>query len=165
MILGKKMESAINEQINAELYSAYLYLSMAAYGEAANLPGLAHWMRAQANEEVEHAMKFFNYVTERGGRVTLTAIDQPRADWESPLNVFEQVLEHEQKVTGLINGLYEIALAENDYASQVLLHWYIDEQVEEEANAQQIVETLRMIGDQPQALVMLDKELGQRSGD
>ena len=163
-MLGKKMQDAINEQINAELYSAYLYLSMAAYTEAANLPGFAHWMRAQANEEVEHALKFFKYVGERGGRVVLKAIEQPQAEWTSPLQVFEDTLEHERKVTSLINGLYEVALEEKDYASQMLLHWYIEEQVEEESNAEQIVAALKMAGEKPQGLLMVDRQLASRGG-
>jgi len=163
-MLGKRMQDAINEQINAELYSAYLYLSMAAYTEAANLPGFAHWMRAQANEEVEHALKFFKYVGERGGRVVLTAIEQPQVEWTSPLHVFEHTLEHERKVTSLIHGLYEVALAEKDYASQMLLHWYIEEQVEEESNAEQIVAALKMAGEKPQGLLMVDRQLASRGG-
>ena len=163
-MLGKKMQDAINEQINAELYSAYLYLSMATYTEAANLPGFAHWMRAQANEEVEHALKFFKYVGERGGRVVLKAIEQPQAEWTSPLHVFEDTLEHERKVTSLINGLYEVALEEKDYASQMLLHWYIEEQVEEESNAEQIVAALKMAGEKPQGLLMVDRQLASRGG-
>ena len=164
-MLGKRMQDAINEQINAELYSAYLYLSMAAYTEAANLPGFAHWMRAQANEEVEHALKFFKYVGERGGRVVLKAIEQPQVEWTSPLHAFEHTLEHERKVTGLINGLYEVALEEKDYASQMLLHWYIEEQVEEESNAEQIVAALKMVGETPQGLLMVDRQLASRGGN
>ena len=163
-MLGKRMQDAINEQINAELYSAYLYLSMAAYTEAANLPGFAHWMRAQANEEVEHALKLFKYVGERGGRVVLTAIEQPQVEWTSPLHVFEHTLEHERKVTSLIHGLYEVALAEKDYASQMLLHWYIEEQVEEESNAEQIVAALKMAGEKPQGLLIVDQQLASRGG-
>lgn len=163
-MLGKKMQDAINEQINAELYSAYLYLSMAAYTEAANLPGFAHWMRAQANEEVEHALKFFKYVGERGGRVVLKAIEQPQVEWTSPLHVFEHTLEHERKVTGLINDLYEVALEEKDYASQMLLHWYIEEQVEEESSAEQIVAALKMAGGKPQGLLIVDQQLASRGG-
>jgi len=164
-MLGTRIQDAINEQINAELYSAYLYLSMAAYTEAANLAGFAHWMRAQANEEVEHALKFFKYVGERGGRVVLKAIEQPQVEWTSPLNVFEHTLEHERKVTGLINDLYEVALEEKDYASQMLLHWYIEEQVEEESNAEQIVAALKMVDEKPQGLLMVDRQLASRGED
>ena len=129
-MLSKKMQDAINEQIKNELYSGYLYLAMAAYAEDQNLPGFAHWMKAQCQEEVEHAMKFFDYITERGGRVELGAIDQPPVEFESPTQIFEMTLEHERKVTALINSLYELALAEKDYPTQVLLHWFIEEQVE-----------------------------------
>jgi ferritin len=165
MMLGKKVQDAINEQIKNELYSGYLYLAMSAYFEAKNLPGFAHWMRMQAEEEQEHALKFFDFVNDRGARVVLQAIDQPPVEWESPLAVFEQTLEHEQKVTGLINQLYELALEENDYPTQVMLQWFIDEQVEEEKNATEIVETLRLAGDKGQALIMMDRALGRRGKD
>ncbi len=161
-MLGKKLQDALNEQIKNELYSGYLYLAMSAYFETNNLPGFAHWMRVQAGEEQEHALKFFDFIVDRGGRVVLHAIDQPPVEFHSPLAVFEATLEHEQKVTGLINKLYELAVAENDYPAQVMLQWFINEQVEEEKNATQIVETLKMIGDKGQALIMLDRELGQR---
>ena len=161
-MLNKTVERAINEQIQAELYSAYLYLSMAAYSEAANLPGFAHWMKVQSQEEIEHSMKFFNYVNERGGRVVLKALDQPPVEFGSPVDLFKKVLEHEQLVTGLINDLYELAVKENDYATQVLLHWFIEEQVEEEASAAQIVETLKMAGDKGNALIMVDRGLAKR---
>jgi len=161
-MLSKTLQDAINEQLKNELYSGYLYLSMTAYFEADNLPGFAHWMRVQSEEEVGHAMKFFDFVYDRGGRVLLHAIDQPPTEFDSPLNVFERTLEHERKVTSLINQLYELALQEKDYPAQVLLHWFIEEQVEEERNAQQIVNMLKMIQHKPQALLMLDKELGSR---
>jgi len=161
-VLNKKVQDAINEQIKNELYSAYLYLSMAAYSEASYLPGVAHCTRLQSQEEVEHAMKFFDFINDRGGRVVLQAIDQPPTEFESPLAIFEQTLEHERKVTAMINQLYELALRENDYPSQVLLQWFIEEQVEEEKNAEQILQTLKMIGDKPQGLVMVDRELGRR---
>ncbi|MGC9348319.1 MAG: ferritin [Anaerolineae bacterium] len=161
-MLGQKMQDAMNEQIKNELYSAYLYLSMAAYFETENLTGFAHWMREQAEEEQEHALKFFDFINERGGRVTLHAIDQPPADFGSPLNVFEETLSHEQKVTSLIHDLYALALEENDYASQVFLQWYVAEQVEEEANVTEILERLKMLGDRGQGLLMLDRALGER---
>ena len=161
-MLSKKMQDAINEQIKNELYSGYLYLAMAAYAEDQNLPGFAHWMKAQCQEEVEHAMKFFGYIAERGGRVELKAIDEPPVEFDSPTALFEMTLEHEKKVTGLINDLYELALEEKDYASQVLLQWYIEEQVEEEATASEILETLKMAGDKGQALVMMDRGLAAR---
>ncbi|MBC8446408.1 MAG: ferritin [Chloroflexi bacterium] len=163
-MLSKAMQDAINEQIKNELYSAYLYLSMAAYAEEANLSGFAHWMKAQTQEEFEHAMKFFNYVAERGGRVVLQAIDQPPVEFASPTDLFVKTLAHEQHVTSLIHDLYALAVKENDYASQVLLHWFIEEQVEEEANATQILETLKMAGDKGNALIMLDRALASRGG-
>lgn len=161
-MLSKKMQDAINEQIKNELYSGYLYLAMAAYAEDQNLPGFAHWMKAQCQEEVEHAMKFFGYIAESGGRVELKAIDEPPVEFDSPTALFEMTLEHEKKVTGLINDLYELALEEKDYASQVLLQWYIEEQVEEEASASEILETLKMAGAKGQALVMMDRALAHR---
>jgi ferritin len=164
-MLSKSMQDAINEQIKDELYSAYLYLSMAAYFEAESLPGFATWMRAQSQEEVEHAMKFFDFINERGGRVELQAIDRPTVSFESPLAVFQATYEHEQKVTGLIHDLYELALEENDYPAQVMLHWFIDEQVEEEDSVSEILDTLERIGDKDQGLMMLDRELGQRGSD
>ena len=164
-MLSKKMEGALNEQINAELYSAYIYLSMAAHFEAVNLPGFAHWMRMQSNEEVEHAMKFFDFINERGGRVELSAIDQPPVEWGSPLSIFETALGHEQKVTGMIDNIYETAVAEKDYASQIMLQWFIDEQVEEEKSAGEIVETLKMFGERDTVVLLLDRQLGARAGE
>jgi ferritin len=162
-MLSKNVQDAINEQIKNELYSAYLYLAMSAYFEAENLPGCAHWMRLQSNEEVEHAMKFFDFIYDRGGRVTLKAIDQPAFEWKSPLAAFEQAYEHEQKVTSMINNIYAVATKENDYPTQVLLHWFISEQVEEEKNSSSIVEQLKKIGDHTNALLMLDHHLGARA--
>lgn len=164
-MINSNVQVAINEQIKNELYSAYLYLAMCAHFEAANLPGFAHWMRLQSNEEVEHAMKLFDYLNDRGGRVELHAIDKPPKTWESTLVAVKQVLEHEQKVTGLIHKLYETALKENDYATQVMLQWFIDEQVEEEKNASQIVEQLKMIEERGTAILYLDKQLGKRAGE
>ena len=164
-MLSNAVQDAINEQIKNELYSAYIYLSMAAQFEAENLPGFSGWMRMQSNEEVEHAMKFFDYINERGGRVTLHAIDQPLIEWGSPLEIFETALAHEQKVTAMINNIYEIALAEKDYASQVMLQWFIEEQVEEEQNAGDIVETLKMIDESGSALFILDRQLGARKAE
>lgn len=163
-MLNKKLEEAINEQINKELYSSYLYLGMSAYCESVNLSGFAHWMRVQAGEEQEHALKLFRYVVEKGGRVLLEAIDKPPAEYASALDVFEKTLAHEQKVTGLINDLYALAIEESDYATQIFLQWFVSEQVEEEANATQIVELLKAIGDHPQGLIMLDRQLAGRGG-
>jgi ferritin len=161
-MMNQAVQDAMNEQIKNELYSAYLYLSMAAYFEAEDFQGFAHWMRAQAEEERAHAMKFFDFINERGGRVTLHAIEQPPTTWTSPLDVFETTLEHEETVTSLIHKLYALSLEENDYASQVFLQWFVDEQVEEEANANQIVAQLKMVDGKAQGLLMLDRALGQR---
>ena len=162
-MINKTVQDAINEQIKNELYSAYLYLSMAAYFESLNLSGFTNWMKVQASEEQAHAMKFFEYVFERGGRVQLKAIDQPPFEWKTSLEVFEQVLEHEQKVTGMIHSLYALALKENDYASQIMLQWFISEQVEEELNAATIIEQLKRINAHETAILMLDHDLGKRS--
>ncbi len=161
-MLSPTLQKAINEQIKNELYSAYLYLAMSAHFEAANLPGFARWTRLQAKEEVEHAMRFFDFVNDRGGRVQLLAIDQPPTEFGSPLQVFEQILEHEQKVTALIHRLYKQALDEGDYPTQVMLHWFIDEQVEEEKSASLIVEQLRMVEGHQGALLHLDRHVGKR---
>ncbi len=162
-MLNKTIQDAMNEQIKNELYSAYLYLSMSAYCESINLAGFAHWMRVQAQEEVGHAVKFYGFIHDRGGRVVLQAIDQPPVEFQSPLDVFEKTLEHEQKVTAMIHDLYTLAVQEKDYASQIFLQWFVTEQVEEEDNASQIVETLEMIGDNRQSLLMLDRELSGRA--
>ncbi|NIV36088.1 MAG: ferritin [Anaerolineae bacterium] len=164
-MLSQAMQDAINEQIKNELYSAYLYLSMSAHCESDGMSGCARWMRAQSQEEVEHAMKFFDFVNERGGRVTLHAIDQPPTEFDSLLAIFKETLEHERKVTAMIHGLYQLALEEKDYAAQVMLHWFIEEQVEEESSATQILDTLEMIGDKGHALIMLDRELGKRGAE
>ena len=161
-MLSKTIQDAINQQIKHEFYSSYLYLSMSAYFEASNLPGFARWMRIQSQEEHEHAMKFFDFVNDRGGSVELQALDQPPGEFQSPLDVFQQALEHERKVTGLIGRLYELAVKQGDHATQVHVQWFVTEQVEEEKNASQIVEQLKMTGGQPAALLMLDNVLGGR---
>ena len=161
-MLNEKMLQALNDQVHHEYESAYIYLSMAAHFDAVNLTGFAHWMKMQYEEEIVHTFKFYSFINERGGSVKLQAIAQPPIDFESPLQIFKAALEHEQKITADINALYELALAEKDYPSQSFLKWFIDEQVEEEANAGSIVETLEMLGDAPQALLMLDRELAQR---
>ena len=161
-MLGKAVEVAMNEQIKNEFFSAYQYLSMAAYCESENLPGFAQWMRMQAQEETEHAMKFYNFILDRNGRVVLQGIAEPVVEFGSPLEVFEQALEHEQRVTAMINDLYALSVRENDYASQTFLQWFVTEQVEEEKNAGDVVDTLKMIGDKSEALFLLDRELGQR---
>ncbi len=165
-MIGKKMTAALNEQINKELYSAYLYLAMSAQAEEQNLSGFASWFRVQAGEEVEHAMKFFKYLTEQGARVVLDAIAKPPVSFKSPADMFEETLKHEQKVTASIHALVDLAIKENDHATQSFLKWFVDEQVEEEANAADIVAKLRILGkDSGGALLMLDHQLGQRKAD
>ncbi|NLS96419.1 MAG: ferritin [Planctomycetaceae bacterium] len=161
-MLSPKMEAALNNQINAEYYSSYLYLSMAAYFDSINLPGFANWMRIQNQEEMLHTMKFFDFVSERNGRVKLAAIDGPETEWESPLAAFEATLAHEQHVTALINKLVDLALAESDHATNNFLQWFVAEQVEEEATADGILQQLRLMKDAPGGLFMMDRELGQR---
>jgi len=161
-MLSKGIQDAINEQIKHEIFSAYLYLSMSAYCEAVNLSGTATWLRVQWHEELSHAMKLIAYVGGRGGRVILQAIDRPPADFKSPVDIFQQVLEHEQKVTAMINRLYEMVLKENDYATQVELQWFIKEQVEEEKIAADILQQFKMVGDVGTALLMIDRQLGAR---
>jgi ferritin len=156
------MEQALNDQINAEMYSSYLYLSMSAYFDSVSLSGMAHWMNQQAQEEMFHAMKMYHYVNERGGRVLLKTIDQPPHEWDSTLAVFEHILEHEQMVTGLINDLTNLALDLRDHATNIFLQWFISEQVEEEASAGEIVDKLKLINGDANGLFMLDSELGKR---
>jgi ferritin len=162
MELGKKMQDELNEQIKEELYSSYLYLSMAAYCESINLPGFAHWMRVQSGEELEHAMKFFGYINDRGGRVILQALDQPAAEFSGPTDLFEKTLAHEQYITGRIHKLYGLAVEEKDYASLSILQWFVDEQVEEEKSASEILQVLKVIGDKGQGLILLDRQLASR---
>ena len=161
-MLSEKMERALNDQIVAEMYSAYLYLSMAAYLDGEGLGGFAGWMRAQFQEEQAHALKMFNYVGERGGRVRLGAIEAPPSEWDSPLDVFEATLAHEQMVTGLINKLVDLALELSDHATDNFLRWFVTEQVEEEDSADSIRQQLKLIGKNGQGLLMLDRELGAR---
>ena len=156
------MEEALNEQVNAELYSAYLYLSMESYFKSLNLNGFANWMRAQTQEEVAHAMKIYDFVNERGGRAILKAIEGPETEWDSPLAVFEAVYVHEQKVTGLINDLVDLAIKEKDHATNTFLQWFVNEQVEEESSADEVVQQLKMMENAPGGMFMLDRELGQR---
>jgi ferritin len=161
-MLKDKMEAALNQQINAETYSAYLYWSMAAYFQSLSLPGAAHWMECQAQEELSHAAKFYRYIVERGGRATLAAIEAPQTEWQGPLEVMEAVAAHEQKVTGLINDLMNLAAEEKDHATVSMLRWFVDEQVEEEATAQEIVDRIKLAGEKGPGLFMIDKELGGR---
>jgi ferritin len=162
-MLSKSLQDAFNDQIKNEIQSAYLYLAMSAHCEAVNLPGAAHWLHAQWEEELSHAMKLYKYVFERGGRVTLGAIEKPQAEFPGLPGIFQQVLAHEQKVTAMINSLYALATKENDYAVQVELHWFIKEQVEEEKNASEIVEMLKMAGESGPTLLMADRQLGARA--
>jgi ferritin len=162
-MISAKMEEALREQVNAEIYSAYLYLSMSSWFEAENLSGFAGWMKAQATEEMVHAMKIYDYVIERGGRMLLTAIEAPPSEWENPVAAFTATLEHERKVTALINNLVEVALAEKDHAAQIFLQWFVSEQVEEEASVDAVLQKLKMIGGQGHGLFMMDRELGSRT--
>ncbi|GAB1467862.1 ferritin [Candidatus Cloacimonadota bacterium] len=161
-MISQKLQDAINAQINRELYSEYLYISMQAWFASQNLDGFANWMDAQGKEERFHAMKFFNYIIERGGKVELKAIAQPTVDFQTPLNAFQASLEHEQFVTRSINDLMDIAIEEKDHASKGVLQWFVDEQVEEEASVDKIVNRLKMVGDNAHAVFMIDAELAQR---
>ncbi|HOT00607.1 MAG TPA: ferritin [Acidobacteriota bacterium] len=161
-MIKDKMLKAINEQINEEYASAYIYLSMSAFFESINLQGFAQWMRVQVREETAHGDKFFKHIVERGGRVALKAIPEPAFEWKSPLDVFQATLKHEQHITACIHKLMDLAHAEKDYAAIGLLQWFVDEQVEEEAHAEEIVQKLTMMGDAKHAIYMLDRELGAR---
>lgn len=158
----KKLLEEMNVQINKELYSAYLYLAMAAHFEVKNLGGFGHWMEKQANEELEHALKFFKFLNELGQPVDLMAIDKPEFDAGSPVRIFEQVLEHEKFVTSRIHLLYELAVTNKEYPSEVFLQWFVNEQVEEEKNATEILESLKLVGDSGNALLMIDRQLAAR---
>ena len=162
-MLTPKIQDALNEQINAELWSAYLYLSMAMNFEAAGRPGIANWFKIQFQEEQAHAQIFINYVNQRGGRVMLKAIDAVPTDWATPLEAFEATLAHETKVTALINSLYSLAEQESDYATRDRLNWFVSEQVEEEDNCRQLIDKFRLIGDNGMGIYMLDQELGART--
>jgi ferritin len=161
-MIQKRIEEAFNIQINAELYSAYLYLSMGAFFEAQNLPGFANWMRVQFQEEQFHAMKMFDFVNERGGRAILTKIDGPKVEWESIVEVYEEVLAHERHVTNLINNIMDIAIEERDHATKSFLNWFIDEQVEEESTAEAILDELKLIDGKGNGILMLDREFRAR---
>ena len=162
MQITNNMVNAINKQINRELFSSYLYLSMSSYLESEGYNGFATWMKAQYNEEVAHAMKFYSYLFERGAKAKLEAIEAPKDKWNSVLEVFEEALAHEKLVTKMIEDLYSLAREEKDFACEAMLQWFINEQVEEESTAQDIVDKLKMAGDAKGALFMLDRELGQR---
>lgn len=161
-MLNKKVEKELNKQINAELFSAYLYLSMSAYLESINLSGFAHWMRIQAQEEEFHAMKFFDYINERGGKVILTNIENPKTIWENVIEVAAEAYAHEQIVTGLINNILDVAIEEKDHATSNFLQWYVAEQIEEESSTENILNQLKMLDGKGSGLFMLDKELSTR---
>lgn len=161
-MISKTIQEAINSQINAELYSSYLYLAMEAYFESQSLHGFASWMRCQTQEEIVHAMKMYDFIHERGGRVILGQIAAPKIQWISPLDAFQDAYAHEQKVTALINALVDLAIAEKDHASNNFLQWFVAEQVEEESSASTVVDKLKLIGSSGDGLFNLDKELAQR---
>jgi len=162
MGLSKKMEEALNKQLNAELFSSFLYLSMAADFQSKNFTGFAAWLEVQSKEENEHALKFYRYILERGGKIKLSAIDAPKNEWQTPLEAFQDTYEHEKKVTNMIYKLLELAIEEKDYATQEMLQWFVKEQVEEEAQTSQIVEQLKIIGESKNGWFMLDHRLGKR---
>ena len=160
--MNAKVEKALNEQVHAEFFSFYLYLSVAAYFTAQHLDGFSHWMRIQAQEEFGHAMKLFDYLNERGGTVELMALDAPQKEWDSPSSAVGAVLEHEQYISNRINKIVDLATAENDHATTVLMHWYVNEQVEEEATADTLYHQVKMVEGSPHGLLMIDRELAGR---
>ncbi len=161
-MLNPKIQEALNQQLNAELFSSYLYLSMSANFDSTSFQGMAAWMRIQAQEEHAHAMKFYDYILERNGQVTLAQVEAPQTKWDSPLEAFEGAYAHEQKITGLINGLADLAVTEKDHATETFLQWFITEQVEEEATVSTIVDQLKLVGGEGVALYMIDQQLAQR---
>jgi ferritin len=161
-VIEKKIETALNAQLNFELRSAYAYLAMSAYCEAESLPGFAHWLRAQSKEELDHAMRFYNFIVDRGGRVALSDLGQPKDAFTSPLEVFQESLENERAVSRAINDLYSLTSTENDYATQAFLNWFVTEQVEEEKTVEGIIDDLTRVGQSGEALYLLDKDLGAR---
>ena len=161
-MLSEKMRDALNTQINREIYSAYLYLSMSAYSTSIGLKGFANWFMVQYNEEMSHAMKLYDYVNNQGGQIKLMAIDEPPTAFESVLDMFEKTLTHEKKVTAYINELVDIAIEEHDHATGIFLQWFVTEQIEEEGNDNDIIARLKLIGEDGNGLLMLDKELAAR---
>jgi ferritin len=161
-VMNEKIEKQLNAQINAETFSAYLYMSMSAWFKANGFDGFSAWMNAQAMEELQHAQKFWDFVFQRGGKVELTAVDAPKTTWESPLEIFEDALAHERKVTALINDLVDSAMEQRDHATNIFLQWFVTEQVEEEESAGDVVAKLKMLEDSKEGLFMLDRELGRR---
>lgn len=162
-MLSQKVQDALNAQVNAEMYSSYLYLAMAIHCDAINLTGFGRWMRLQSKEEMEHAMKILEYITERRGRPALKQINTPPASWDTPVAVFEDTMKHEEEVTGMINRLVELAVSEKDHATYNFLQWFVSEQVEEEARADAILQKARLVAGSPNGLFMLDHQLGSRS--
>ncbi len=161
-MIEKKIETALNAQLNLELRSAYAYLAMSAYCEAESLPGFAHWLRVQSKEEVDHAMKFYNFIMDRGGRVALSELGTPKNDFRSPVEVFEESLDNERAVSRAINELYSLTTRTGDYATQAFLNWFVTEQVEEEKTVDGIIDDLKRVGQSGEALYLLDKDLGAR---
>ncbi|MFP4520957.1 MAG: ferritin [Fibrobacterota bacterium] len=161
-MLSEKMQDTLNSQINAEIYSGYLYLSMQAYFESLGLPGMSNWMSCQSKEEMVHAMKIYDYINERNGRVILSAIETPQTEWSSPSEAFEAAYAHEQKVTALINGLVDIAIKESDHATNNFLQWFVSEQVEEEASVSAVIDKIKLMGDSGSGMYQIDRELGSR---
>ena len=161
-MLKPKVEDALNLQLNRETFSAYLYFSMAAWLNGRNLTGFSHWMYAQGVEELTHVQKFYDYIQQRGGTVRLEAVAGPKVNWDSPQAIFEETLDHEISVTESINSLVDTARSVSDHATDIFLQWFVTEQVEEEDSVQQIIHRLRLVGDNPSALIMMDGELGKR---
>ena len=161
-MISEKMQNALNDQVNAEFHSAHLYLAMSSYLDSIDLPGFAHWMRIQYQEEVSHAEKIFDYVIERDGRAVLQSFQAPPVEWNSVLDAFGAAYQHEQKVTGLINNLVDMALSEKDHAAHIFLQWFVNEQVEEEASVKAVVQQLKLLGDSKGGLFQIDRELGRR---
>jgi len=164
-MLSQKMVNELNKQINAELFSSYLYLSMAAYFEEENLNGFANWMKMQSHEEYEHAMKFYDYIVRVGGKVKLEGIEEPKESWNGFLNAFEEAYQHELKITKMINDLADLAVEEKDHATKLFLDWFVEEQVEEVTSVQEIIHKLKLIEDNKSALFMINRELGMRKED
>jgi ferritin len=161
-MISDKMQAALNEQVNKEFFSAYMYLAMSAYCNTLGLPGFAHWMRMQYEEEIMHVTKMYDYIMDQGGEMELLAIEKPEKEYGTPLEIFTTTLEHEQLVTGLIHRLMDLAVEERDYATQTFLQWYVTEQVEEESNVNDILSPLRMVGDDKGGLMMIDQQLAGR---
>ena len=162
-MISEKMQSALNDQVNKEFFSAYMYLAMSAYCNTLGLPGFANWMRMQYEEEIMHVTKMYDYIMDQGGVIELKAIEQPEQEYGTPLQIFEKTLEHEQLVTNLIHQLMDLAVTERDYATQTFLQWYVTEQVEEEANVNDILSPLKMVGEDKSGLMMIDQQLARRA--